>query len=285
MRSQCRSPVADEEEPNQTTDFPDSSPSSSDPFPNPSKSSVNFDVIMLDKGQMKRPHRAFHVLFSFVAHGLFFAIVILIPLFYTQSINISEFQNTFLVAPPAPPPPPPSHISSKQPVLHLREVKLYAPRVIPRQIAQIKSEPQPQPASPGIFGGVLGGVPSGQLGGVLGAIAGAGNHQVIPSPPPPPLHRGPYRVGGKIQAPRLVTEVKPVYPVLAKETRISGKVVIDCVIDEHGDITQMKVVSGHPFLVTAALHAVEQWKYQPTLLNGRPIAVSMIVTVTFVLGN
>ena len=54
MRSQCRSPVADEEEQNQTTDFPDSSPSSSDPFPNPSKSSVNFDVIMLDKGQMKR---------------------------------------------------------------------------------------------------------------------------------------------------------------------------------------------------------------------------------------
>ena len=78
---------------------------------------------------------------------------------------------------------------------------------------------------------------------------------------------------------------KPIYPVLAKETRISGKVVIDCVIDEHGDITQMKVVSGHPFLVTAALHAVEQWKYQPTLLNGRPIDVSMIVTVTFTLGN
>ncbi len=64
-----------------------------------------------------------------------------------------------------------------------------------------------------------------------------------------------------------------------------GRSVIDCVIDEHGDITQMKVVSGHPFLVTAALQAVEQWKYRPTLLNGRPVAVSMVVSVTFTLGN
>ncbi len=225
MSTQYLSQVADEEEPQQTSDFADSSPSSSDPFPKPPKPSINFDAIPLDKGQMKRPRRAFQVLFSFVAHALFFAIVILIPLFYTQSMNISEFQNTFLVAPPAPPPPPAPHIASRRPVFHLREVKLYAPRVIPKRIAQIGNEPQPpQSAIAGIFGGVPGGVPGGQLGGVLGAILGAGNHQVIPMPQPPAVHRGPYRVGGKIQAPRLITEVKPIYPILAKEARISGKV-------------------------------------------------------------
>jgi len=61
-------------------------------------------------------------------------------------------------------------------------------------------------------------------------------------------------------------------------------VAIDSVIDEQGNVTQMKVVSGNPPLVTAALNAVEQWKYQPTLLNGQPIAVDMEVTVTFKLG-
>jgi periplasmic protein TonB len=62
-------------------------------------------------------------------------------------------------------------------------------------------------------------------------------------------------------------------------------VAIDAVIDEHGNVTQAKVVSGNGLLVTAALNAVEQWKYQPTLLNGQPIAVDMEVTVTFKLGT
>jgi periplasmic protein TonB len=73
--------------------------------------------------------------------------------------------------------------------------------------------------------------------------------------------------------------------VLAKAARISGKVVIDSVIDTHGDVTQATVVSGPPLLITAALNAVEQWKYQPTLLNGQPVAVDMFVTVTFSLGD
>jgi len=73
--------------------------------------------------------------------------------------------------------------------------------------------------------------------------------------------------------------------ILAKEARISGEVAIDSVIGEHGDVTHMKVVSGNPLLVTAALNAVGQWKYQPTLLNGLPISVELLVNVTFTLGS
>jgi protein TonB len=169
----------------------------------------------------------------------------------------------------------------------LREAKLYAPRVIPKQIAQIKDEPAPSQAGlSGMLGGVPGGVPGGQLGGVLGGILGLENHQLVPPPPPNSApHHGPYRVGGKIQVPRLTREVQPIYPPLTRETRISGKVTIDCVIDEHGDITQMKLAYGHPLLVTAAFQAVEEWKYQPTLLNGQPISVDMVVTVNFTLGT
>lgn len=58
----------------------------------------------------------------------------------------------------------------------------------------------------------------------------------------------------------------------------------DCVIDAQGKVTQMKLISGHPLLVGAAIQAVRQWKYQPTLLNGIPVAVEMMVHVDFTLG-
>jgi len=88
-----------------------------------------------------------------------------------------------------------------------------------------------------------------------------------------------------VQAPALVRRVNPIYPPLAKATRTQGTVVLDCIIDKHGNITQMKLVSGQPLLVQAAFAAVQQWKYQPTLLNGNPVAVEMHVTVNFLLGN
>jgi periplasmic protein TonB len=258
MRSQDRSPVTNEE-PYVSNDFPDSSPSNSDSSPKLPRSSVNFAAVMLDNGQMKRPRRALNVLVSFVGHTLVFAIIILIPLLYTHTLDLSGFQNTFLVAPPPPPPPPAPRMAPGHLISHLREAKLYTPRVIPKEIAHINDQPQPSQPASGMLGGMPGGVPGGQLGGVLGGILGPGSHQIIPPPPPPKasVHQGPYHVGGKVQAPRLITEIKPVYPILAREARISGKVAIDCVIDEHGDVTQLKVVSGSPLLVTAALHAVE----------------------------
>jgi periplasmic protein TonB len=281
------SPVTDEEELHLRTNPANSSPSNSQSSAKTAKPSVSLAASMLDNSCMKTPSRAWKVFLSFVGHSVALAIIIVIPLLYTHSMDLSQFRSTFLVGPPPAPPPPAPHMRPRHPVFHLRDAKLYAPRVIPKQIAQIKNEPPPSPAPfSGVLGGVPGGLPGGQLGGVLGGILGLESHQLASPPPPKPApHHGPYRVGGNIQAPRLTREVQPIYPPLAKETRISGKVTIDCVIDEHGDITQMKVVSGHPLLVTAALQAVEEWKYQPTLLNGQPISVDMEVTVNFSLGT
>jgi protein TonB len=69
------------------------------------------------------------------------------------------------------------------------------------------------------------------------------------------------------------------------QSHIRGTVVVDAVIDEHGNVVGARAVSGHPFLVPAALKAVLQWKYEPTLLNDTPIAVEMEVTVHFNLGS
>jgi protein TonB len=84
-----------------------------------------------------------------------------------------------------------------------------------------------------------------------------------------------------LKPPRQTYSIDPEYPPLARQTRLSGTVVIDAVIDERGNVVQARAVSGHPLLVTAALRAVLQWKYEPTSLNGQPVSVELQVQVSF----
>jgi len=79
--------------------------------------------------------------------------------------------------------------------------------------------------------------------------------------------------------------VPPQYPALARQTRVQGDVKIDAILDEQGNVIDMKVVSGHPLLYQAAVDALRKWKYEPTYLNDRPIAVELIVTITFQLSQ
>jgi protein TonB len=92
-------------------------------------------------------------------------------------------------------------------------------------------------------------------------------------------------VGSNLKAPRQTSSVQPDYPPLAKQTHVWGTVVVNAVLDEHGNVVQARALSGHPLLIPAALKAVLQWKYEPTLLNGTPVAVEMEVTVHFTLGR
>jgi len=79
--------------------------------------------------------------------------------------------------------------------------------------------------------------------------------------------------------------VQPVYPVLARQGRIQGNVQLKAIISADGKIKTLKVVSGHPLLVDAALDAVRHWTYQPTLLNGSPVEVKTEILVRFELGH
>jgi periplasmic protein TonB len=251
-------------------------------FVRPSK--VDFASGMLENSDLKQPRRSLDFLVSLAGQAAFVALLILLPLVYTQAFDVSGLEKTVLVIPPPPPPPPKAepHVVVKPRASLFEKGKLIAPRVIPNHVAVLKEAPQELPGPPGVSGGVIGGVEGGTLGGVLGGVLSGSQ----PPPPPRPAKvSGPIRVGGRIQAPHLTNEVQPEYPVLAKETRTQGNVVLDCVIDPQGNVTQMRLVSGHPLLVPAALKAVQQWKYQPTLLNGQPVAVEMKVTVTFSLGG
>ena len=89
------------------------------------------------------------------------------------------------------------------------------------------------------------------------------------------------RVGGEVRPPVRIKAVAPVYPAIAQSARVQGDVVIEATIDEEGKVADARVVKSVPLLDEAALDAVRQWEYQPSLLNGVPTAVLTTVTVMF----
>jgi TonB family protein len=93
----------------------------------------------------------------------------------------------------------------------------------------------------------------------------------------------PLRIGGQIKAPLKIKDVKPVYPAIARSAGVAGAVMIEATIGPEGKVTDAKVVRSIPLLDQAALDAVRQWEYTPTLLNGVPVPVIMTVTVNFTL--
>ncbi|MEN6535929.1 MAG: energy transducer TonB, partial [Bryobacteraceae bacterium] len=93
------------------------------------------------------------------------------------------------------------------------------------------------------------------------------------------------RVGGNVQQAKLVRQPRPVYPPLARQARIQGQVRLAAVISRDGTIQELQVVAGHPLLIQAALDAVKQWVYQPTLLNGEPVEVFTQIDVNFTLSQ
>jgi TonB family protein len=104
----------------------------------------------------------------------------------------------------------------------------------------------------------------------------------VPSDRPTPSR---IRVGGNVQTANLLSKVNPMYPPLAKQARIQGVVHFTVVISRDGTIQNIEVISGHPLLVPAALEAVKQWTYKPTLLNNNPVEVITQVDVNFSLSE
>jgi protein TonB len=93
------------------------------------------------------------------------------------------------------------------------------------------------------------------------------------------------RVSSDLQSALLIHQVKPVYPALARQARISGVVRLEAVIAEDGTIRELRVLSGHPLLAPNARDAVRQWRYRPTLLGGVPVPVFTHIDVHFKLGR
>jgi TonB family protein len=100
-----------------------------------------------------------------------------------------------------------------------------------------------------------------------------------------PAFPGAIPIGGPVQNNKLISSPQPVYPELAKSARVSGTVELGALIGPDGQMKELKVISGHPLLRQAALDAVKNWVYSPTLLNGSPVSVSTTIDVIFTLSQ
>ena len=175
----------------------------------------------------------------------------------------------------------------KPPVRPVTPDAVVMPVGVPKDVAKIIEEPAMAPV--GVIGAVPGGMPGGVAGGVLGNVLsanGSAEGMALPPPPPPPPPKivapaGPVRVGGDVREPRIVKLVPPVYPTIASKARVSGTVVMEAILTEDGTVDQIRVISGHPLLVDAAISCVKHWKYEPTLLNGIAVRVVLTAKVNF----
>lgn len=252
----------------------------------------SFRSSMLELNRMDRGSKLFDILISLTMNLAVLAAPILAGLYFTDTLNLKQFESTVLVAPPPPPPPPPAPAVMTAKAAPSRRVfehagKLLAPTVIPRNVAEIKEAPLPgeADAGDGILGGVPGGVPGGTMGGVIGGVIGGSGRVATPPAPRENKSRAPVHLGGRVRAPRQIHRIEPRYPALARQTHITGTVILEAVLDESGNVVELKVVSGHPLLLQAALDAVREWKYEPTYLNDIPVAVQMNISVTFALSQ
>jgi len=214
---------------------------------------------------------------SIAIHALVLLFVVVVPLLTSQdlpeptSVVKAFFVEPAAAPPPPPPPPPPAPRQQNQPKPVSTPVptenKFQAPVETPEQVKPDEG------IDLGVEGGVPGGVEGGVPGGVVGGVVGG-----LPDAPPPPQA---VRVGGQIKEPKKLKNVNPAYPDIAKQARVQGVVILECTISPQGRVTDVKVLRGIPLLDSAAIEAVKQWVYSPTLLNGVPVPVIMTVTVNF----
>jgi protein TonB len=215
---------------------------------------------------------------SIALHLIVLLVVIVVPLLTSEELpEPTSAVRAFFVEPaapppPPPPPPPPAPKAVVQPKVQPKPVIQEAPKfTAPVQVPeQIKPE---EGINLGVQGGVSGGVEGGVPGGVVGGVVGG-----LPDAPPPTQA---VRVGGQIKEPKKLKNVPPAYPDIAKQARVQGVVILECTISPQGKVTDVKVLRGIPLLDQAAVDAVKQWVYTPTLLNGVPVPVIMTVTVNF----
>jgi len=218
--------------------------------------------------------RAFALPLSIVTHLLGVAILLIIPLMApgvlpTPTAALMAFVSGDVALPSPHSPAPRQPVKANAPLVdvHSQGAPLEAPSAIAPENS-IDSAPTP-----------------------VGTIEGAGRvpgeiaeNLAPPLPPPSPSEpAASVRVGGRIRPPNKIKDVKPVYPPIAQAARVEGMVIIEATIGPTGSVLEAKLLRSIPLLDAAALEAVRQWEFTPTLLNGSPVAVVMTITVNFTL--
>lgn len=234
-----------------------------------------FDQLVVSSAIATSTNKPWTVALSALSQSLLLGLLVLVPLIYTEALP-NALLKTFIVAPPPLPAPPQvlrTHTQARPREIPLSHI--VAPASIPSRIATETNEP------PAIY--------------VEGGTGGTTENSVLselirPSAPlRPPLapEQKPQRirVGGSVQAASIVNRVMPEYPAIARTAHVSGTIVLHAIIAKDGTVQELVYVSGPPLLLKAAMDAVRQWRYRPTMLNGDPVEVETTIDVVFNLGG
>ena len=236
--------------------------------------------ILADNG----PNKSWSLLASLSAELLVLSLMIIIPLMYGDHLPGFHW-HVVTVGPPVrqvQTQPVPAHAASgpaRPPFLH--PPLIFNP-IRPTALTPVASGPVTIDLPPGIqISSDGGGGPGPAL--FVKPINIA--PPVIRPPTPPTPQPGLLHVSGGVQMAKLVKQVIPLYPPLARNARIYGVVHLVGIIGKDGTIRNLQLIDGHPLLARAALDAVSQWIYKPTLLSGEPVEVICPIDVTFTLSH
>ena len=245
---------------------------------------------LFESQRRKKKRNPITVALSIAAHAIVLGILILVPLLQTQAITLPKVDMSMFLPRSNTPRDPVPVFSARHAApnnTHTAPAVFTQPTSIPTQIVLVDDPSRPDgPIVPFRNGPTGFDFPISSLSNRTGDI---GLPVTPPTPPPPPptpppaVDAHPIRVSAGAQAAILIYQVKPVYPPIARQLRVQGVVVLEAVISKEGTIESLRTVSGHQLLNQAALDAVKQWRYQPTLLSGEPVAVITTVMATFTL--
>lgn len=220
------------------------------------------------------PPRRYITLLSAFVHAAILSTVIVAQLLSVGPLPTPRTVLAFSDALPVritdiPLPPPPRGSSAPAEQTSAGAAPLDAPRDIAPEtgLENLPSTPHTMD-TPGVEGGVPGGI----------ELPGQGLRVEPPPPTPQPM-----RLHSGMEPPRKIVNVPPRYPATAQIARVEGVVVLDAVIDATGRVTDVRVVRSIRLLDQAAIDAVRQWRFTPTLLNGEPVSILLTVTARFTL--
>jgi TonB family protein len=227
--------------------------------------------------------KTFTMIFSFLIHSTVIFAVIVGPLMKTEEV-LPDIKVVDIFVAQTPPQPPQAQRGSKKKKKaktkreekKQEEVKkevpqqigaLVAPVEIPEEIVEEEED--------------FSSIDDGLEGGVEGGVEGLGDEDL-----------GSNIIGGdmmdtgsvtriSVKQARRIKYVKPIYPKIAMNARVRGRVVIEAKTDVFGKVVSWRVIAGHPLLNGAAINAIKKWEYEPYLVGGVPKPVVFTVTITF----
>jgi len=244
--------------------------------------STMFAESMLESSWAQWTRRSWMTVTSFGLQGLVIGLLLLLPLWKTVGVPTSRTLSTPISLGRAAAEPPQTAQASPASGTqnNFRSGRFLQPSRIPIVISMTAEEPSlAAPAGSGT--GVEGvGLPGSSNG--LPTSLFNGSRPLLPATPASIART--FRTSNMLEG-SLIRRVQPVYPVLARSARIQGQVVLFAVISRAGTIDNLRVLSGHPMLVPAAIEAVRQWRYRPYILNSQPIEVETQITVNFLLSG